>query len=443
VGDSLLPYAAVGALVYVLTLADLRLGLGLTMLCIALSPELPPEVGIANLRLEDLLLPGVVLSWLVRMARERQAFEPTPLQVPILLYLLLAAVSALHAVSLGGADAVRSVFFYGKVAEYFVFYLVFLNNVRTPEEARAFGVCALVAAGVLGVWGIHDFLVGGEAFAYGKMSGPPGETSNVLGGYFVFHLCLAIGVLVEMEGTGKRLVLVGYLLLLFVPFLLTLSRTSYAALFGALVTVGLLRRRSLLLWMFAAVMVLPYFVSESVLARAATIFDIFGDSPPSSWSARVYAWDIFGRRALAHPLLGLGVGTVSPGRVDNGYLHMLVETGIPGTIAFLWFLGATLLLAHRAHVGHAGQPFLRGLALGFLCGTVGLMLHAFGAPTFTAIRTMEPFMVLLGVVTVLANRAGEWGGEGRAAAGAEARASDLMIVTTDAAKSPTPSPKPQ
>ncbi len=100
---------------------------------------------------------------------------------------------------------------------------------------------------------------------------------------------------------------------------------------------------------------------------------------------------------------------MSPGRVDNGYVHMLIEIGVLGLAVFLWLLVKSLLMAHRTHARYPNRPFFRGLTLGFLCGTLGLMLHALGAPSFTAIRTMEPFMVLLGLVTVLWNRAAEWG----------------------------------
>jgi len=44
----------------------------------------------------------------------------------------------------------------------------------------------------------------------------------------------------------------------------------------------------------------------------------------------------------------------------------------------------------------------RGLALGFLAGFIGLLVHSFGAATFIIVRIMEPFWFLAAIVIVLA-----------------------------------------
>ncbi len=404
-----LPYAAFGALVYTLVLTDLRIGLALTLFCIALSPEMPETIGIRNVRLEDLLLPALVVSWFARALRERQEIEPSALKSPILLYLFFCMLSALHGIMTTSQDPAYTVFYFGKIAEYFVFYFIFLNNVRTPREMQAFVILSVVAACALGFSGIGEFLAGMPAFGGGKIHGPTGETSNVLGGYFVFHLGLVIGLIFEAPNPRAKMLLIGAGAILFVPFLFTLSRTSYAALFGALLTVGILRRRVVLFGLLGLVMMMPLLVPEFVLARIATIFDIFGDSPPTSWTSRVYAWQLFGRRGMDSPLLGVGLGSLAPGRVDNGYVHMMVEIGLVGLGMFLWMLVRALVEALRVHAAYANQPWFRGFGLGFLCGTVGLMLHAIGSPSFTAIRTMEPLMVTMALVTLLGNRAEIWG----------------------------------
>jgi len=49
----------------------------------------------------------------------------------------------------------------------------------------------------------------------------------------------------------------------------------------------------------------------------------------------------------------------------------------------------------------------RGLAMGFIAGTVGLLAHAIGSNTFTIIRIMEPFWLFAGIVVMLPVLAGE------------------------------------
>jgi hypothetical protein len=41
------------------------------------------------------------------------------------------------------------------------------------------------------------------------------------------------------------------------------------------------------------------------------------------------------------------------------------------------------------------------VALGFLAGTVGLLVHAIGSNTFIIVRIMEPFWFFAGIVVML------------------------------------------
>src|SRR3989442_7704976 len=74
--------------------------------------------------------------------------------------------------------------------------------------------------------------------------------------------------------------------------------------------------------------------------------------------------------------------------MDVQYERTLVETGIVGLAVFLWLAWSALkssLAAFRA----LRDPEERGLALGFLAGTIGLLVHAVGANTFIIVRSEE------------------------------------------------------
>jgi hypothetical protein len=43
----------------------------------------------------------------------------------------------------------------------------------------------------------------------------------------------------------------------------------------------------------------------------------------------------------------------------------------------------------------------RGVALGFMAGTIGLLAHAIGSNTFIIVRIMEPFWFFAGIVLML------------------------------------------
>ena len=46
-------------------------------------------------------------------------------------------------------------------------------------------------------------------------------------------------------------------------------------------------------------------------------------------------------------------------------------------------------------------PYFQGLAIGFLAGSVGILVHALGANTFIIVRIMEPFWFFAGIMVVM------------------------------------------
>jgi O-antigen ligase len=123
-----------------------------------------------------------------------------------------------------------------------------------------------------------------------------------------------------------------------------------------------------------------------------------------STSARILSL----QQALAgwvrRPVLGWGV--TGFGFMDAQYARVLVETGIVGFIVFLWLLWSVLRAARAAHLRMV-DPVDRGLAMGFIAGTIGLLAHAIGSNTFTIIRIMEPFWLFAGIVVMLPALVGE------------------------------------
>jgi len=98
------------------------------------------------------------------------------------------------------------------------------------------------------------------------------------------------------------------------------------------------------------------------------------------------------------PIFGYGVTGFA--FMDQQFARTLVETGIVGLAAFLGLLWA-LLKAGVGSLRALRDPEERGLALGFVAGTAGLLGHALGANTFIIVRIMEPFWFFAAIVIVL------------------------------------------
>ncbi len=118
-----------------------------------------------------------------------------------------------------------------------------------------------------------------------------------------------------------------------------------------------------------------------------------------SASARIEGY----REALAgwlkRPLLGHGITGFK--FIDGMYFRTLVELGIVGISVFFWLLWTVFRESYQAFKSSRGDPYLNGLALGFLAGFFGLLMNAVPLNTFIIIRVMEPFWFFAGVMIMI------------------------------------------
>ncbi len=397
---------ALGALVYLATFIDILLGLAFLIICIAFSPEVAFG-GLDQFRLEDFIVPALLLGWLARAGKDRERFQPFRIGGSAALYFGVMALSTLAGLTMSTTTPLRALTTLGKYIEYFVLYLVVLHNVRTAAEFRALvavSVATACAAGLMSSTGL--LAAGGEDRAHG----PAGETANIFGGYLVLHLAMTVGLLLHSVGTGARFWALVAAACLAWGISKTYSRTSYSALAGALCAFALLRERRVLALLAAGFLLGPLILPSAVTNRIADIGNVATGSGPSSWQSRVYSWEAtFQRLAGFDFAWGRGLGSVDLGYVDNEYIRVLADTGIAGLACFLALLWRFARHADRAYQVLPPGGFHKGAAAGFWIAMAAMAVHAIGATSFTSIRTMEAFMVLAGLAMVQANRMGEWG----------------------------------
>jgi len=227
--------------------------------------------------------------------------------------------------------------------------------------------------------------------------------------YLLFMGMVAAGLLAKTESLKTKQILVLLILCIIPPFLFTQSRSSYLAAVPALLVLGFMADRRLIILGILAIslMVSPLFLPKAVKNRVMFTFTQpeergqikIGDLRlDTSTSARINSW----KEALSdwpkHPLLGTGITGYE--FVDAQFPRVLVETGILGLTAFLYLLYSILKLALK-NLNDFKTPYFQGLGIGFLAGFVGLIVHAIGANTFIIVRIMEPFWFFVGIITVL------------------------------------------
>jgi hypothetical protein len=406
------------AVVFVFVFVKAEFGLYLVLFSMLLSPEFTvgggglAESRTFALRLEDLLLIAIALSWFAKTAvnKEMGLVARTPLNRWILLYVLTTFMATLAGYVLGSVRTGAGFFYVLKYVEYFVVYYLTVNNLRDRPQAWRLVATAFLTAAIVSVIGLAQIPNGERVSA--PFEGETGEP-NTLGGYLLFMMALAAGVVLESPRLRLRAMLAGLIGLMAVPFVFTLSRASYLGVLPTVAALALLSsRRKLMLGVMAILLVcaplmlpslLPTAVKQRVLytfepERGQTTVRVGRVAFDPATSERLVAMRTALEGWMQRPILGWGVTGFR--FMDAQYARTLVETGIVGFVVFLGLLRA-IFRSGATSLRTLGDPEDRGLVIGFLAGTVGLLFHAIGSNTFIIIRIMEPFWFFAGVVLAL------------------------------------------
>jgi hypothetical protein len=404
--------AAIGVLVYLLTFIDVLIGIGFLIACVALSPEMTMgEVG--NLRLEDFLIPALLLSWVARAARDREPVIGSPLKGPALLYLSFMVVSTMVGITAGTTPAASSVLVVLKFVEYYLLFLLIVNNIRSHRDFKAMALFAVLAAGASAVLTAS---LGADASTADRIHGPSGETANIFGGFLLMHLGLALGFALYGRDLFPRVACGTAAILMAHAVLTTLSRTTYAAIGFSLLIVGVLLERRLLVLLLLGSFALLLVGSEAATGRTQDLIHVMSGGSNHSLDARIAAWDVILSELTGfHLFLGQGAGSVRLGDVDSEYFKVLADMGLIGFAIFLWAMVRIGRMSYTLYRTRERDTFGHAFSVGFLLAFVGILVHAVAATSFTSIRSMEGFIILCGLMACLHHHREEWreAGHGR------------------------------
>jgi len=409
--------AFVGAfLIFVLTFISTQIALYILIFSMLLSPEIligSTEGGTLGrgitLRLDDFILVVIGLSWLARMAinKELGLFLRTPLNKPIAYYIVVCMTSTFIGAIFDRVDLMTGLLYVLKYFEYMIVYFMVVNHLKDRKQVHSYLAAMLLTCAIVSMIGIVKIPTGERISA--PFEGKVGEP-NTFGGYLVFMICIVLGLL-QAANSFRHQLIYGFLLLLYaVPLFYTQSRSSYLAAIPAVLSFVWLSKKKQ--WIIPLVLLLglslPYVAPRPAKERVAYTFtqgvnrkdvvELFGVKLDTSSSARLVGWQEAARDWLKHPILGFGVTGYR--FVDAQYIRTISETGFLGFFFFMLIL-LTIFKSSRRAIAKTQDPFHQGLAVGFLAGFIGLLFHAMGANTFIIVRIMEPFWFLTGIVVML------------------------------------------
>ncbi len=399
-------------IIFIIAFLKVELALIILIFSMLLSPEIKlggiPERFVV-LRFDDIFLFLVFLGWIAKTALNKQLalLKSTPLNTPIIIYIIICVVSSLLGIMRGEIKIAHSFFYLLKYIEYFVLFFMVANSTRNERQIRIFLLFILITSFLVCLYGYTQIASGERLSApFEKEGGEP----NTLGGYLVFIIGVISGLIVYNKSGAKRFLLLGLLAFTIIPLLRTLSRGSWFAFFPMSISLALLtkkRKLVILTFLFALFISLPFLLPERVIERVKETFtpgkkySILGRKITfdESSSARIETWKETVEELKRRPLLGFGVPATAV--IDNQYARTLRETGLFGFSAFSLILIMIFRLGFWAYKKSAGNDFFQGLSLGFLAGYCGLLAHGLTAATFIIIRIMEPFWFLTALIVTL------------------------------------------
>jgi len=404
---------AVGFSVFVLCFVSTRVAIYLLIFSMLLSPEFGALHGnVAEgrsvvIRLDDILLVVISMSWLARLAMLKEGvglFRSTPIGRPVAVYVSVLVIATILGVLFDRIQPGPGFFYTLKYVEYIVIFYMIVNHLETVGQARNIFNAAFITCAVICLYAIIQIPGGGRVTA--PFEGAGGEP-NTLGGYLVLMLSMVIGLLLTLKAWKARIILGSLGVLLAIPFMHTLSRSSWIALVPMYMVFLVFSNKKIWLIISAALLITvsPVFLPEQVVQRVVSTFEaekwhgttekIGGVSFDPSTSERITRYKASMGRWIKHPVLGYGV--TGGGFIDGQFLRTLEETGLVGLVVMLWLVFSIFKTACRNYY-NLPSPFFRGISLGLMGGVAALLGHAVGSSTFIIVRIMEPFWLMVAIV---------------------------------------------
>ncbi len=405
---------SLAVVVFIISFFNIKFALYILIFSMLLSPEIGMRDtggGGATIRVDDFLILIISIAWLVKMAvvKEFGVFVRTKLTLPIFLYFTACIVSTAIGIVAGRVAASTGILFVVKYFEYFLIYFIVTNHLRGRKEAEIFLVMFLITCTLVCFFSLSQVPADGRVTA--PFEGASGEP-NTLGGYIVLIFSVMMGIFLTAPFSRTMRIVYGSIFVLMVMVLLaTQSRGSWMAFATMYMGFIVFHERKLVLGLvlLGSLLFGPIVLPNSVKDRFRYTFKkesgwasryqerVVGVTLDTSASARIRDWKDAWREFKSKPVFGYGITGWK--FIDSQYIRTLVETGIVGLGAFIFLIG-TLLRQTYNRLKSARDELFRGVYLGFLVGTIALLIHGLSANSFIILRIMEPFWFLAGIVMI-------------------------------------------
>lgn len=300
--------------------------------------------------------------WFLRLQVDAQfKLRSLPFDVPIMILVLLSAVSVFHSPA---RDTELIYKFFSLIGICTMTYLLVGQNIRTVEQIKLFVKALAASALIVVLGGFFQYVFGidvaeiswidAEAFpemrkrVFSTMASP-----NVLAGFLDVAICVALGLFAKVSDGRVRFLAVASIFMAAACLLMTYSSGALITLLIIFGIYGLLQDWRILILIAATASFLLYNDAEKILSLFTTTVDMTGELRSGIWVGAV-------AMISDHPFAGIGFGAfeavysqyshyaevAAPVKhAHNLFLNVAAEIGIAGALAFCWYFFGTMLTA--------------------------------------------------------------------------------------------------
>lgn len=266
-------------------------------------------------------------------------------------------------------------------------YFVAYNTIQTREQVRSM-LMVFMGVVLFMVWRELSGFVAGDSFSWSRRANGPfwvcGLNANHFGAFIAHYSVLALGMFIlDKNKMRRRLYLLTFIGSVY-PLFYSYSRGAYVAVLGALVLLGILRYRILIVGVLALALTWQTVLPDSVVDRIQMTESSSGQLEESA-AERLVAWELADKLFSENPVMGIGFeGFVYASQgirlhnVHNYYLQIACEQGILGLTLLLILLYRIARSSWRLYK-QGDDDFFRALGLGALaCISAVAITNVFG-----------------------------------------------------------------
>lgn len=381
----------------------------------------------------------ILAIWLIKVVDEGQlTVDRTPLDIPILFFLLTALAATLNSIHPPTAFFGE---FYGArheglltVANYVLLYYIVVNVLKEREHFTYLVMGLLVSTLIVSVYGIcQHFGLDPWLKIYSGSTDVARSFStfgNALffGGYLALVLPLPLVLLFRYKHIASTLISFSLLSgLVLACLIFTYARSAWLGALGGIALIALFGYRRIfgnravvvalfLVFLFSAfwlVLPSPYSSKYTVGGRIASL----AETAEGSGATRLQTWKMTLSMIKDRPLLGSGpdtYGLISPryrpatweiylggdfeNKAHNDFLQIAATMGLFGLLSYLWVLVAFFWRGFSIFKG-TSDPYFRTLILGLLAGAFAYVI--FLQFSFAEVSTTPFLWIFMGLVVAL------------------------------------------